>query len=159
MKIRIPLEQRFWNYVQKTDSCWLWTGAQTWGGYGVIQSGSRKGKIVRAHRLSYVMHKGEFDEVLSVCHTCDNPPCVNPDHLFLGTRSDNMQDCSAKGRTRGNNYRGEDHHQAKLNDESVVWIRTAYAKGGTSLNQLAREFGVSKRSILNIVHRRVWKHI
>lgn len=159
---RTPIEQRFWKYVRKTATCWLWTGATTNGGYGVINGGGRGSKIVRAHRLSYEMHNGIAPGELDVCHVCDNPRCVNPAHLFLGTAAENVEDMIGKGRDlegRKNRPRGEGHHQAKLTDEQVIAIRAEYAAGGTSLNKLAVKFNVSKRGVLNIVKGAVWKHL
>lgn len=103
---REPLEQRFWRNVLKTDSCWEWQGqcdsvrpASTKGmrlRYGRFQI---KGKRFKAHRISWQMHFGPVPSGLNVLHKCDNPPCINPDHLFLGTTRDNSRDMSAKGRS------------------------------------------------------------
>jgi hypothetical protein len=94
---RPTLEDRFWPNVQKTSGCWNWIGAeQSKGrGYGTI---GKDGKTLRAHRVSWEMHNGPIPEGLIVCHKCDNPKCVRPEHLFLGTHSDNVADKVAKGR-------------------------------------------------------------
>lgn len=95
---QIPMEQRFWDKVKKTPACWVWKGATTVAGYGrIARSGTRNG-LVLAHRFSYELHYGPFDPALNVLHTCDNPSCVRPSHLFLGTVADNNRDMSAKGR-------------------------------------------------------------
>lgn len=87
---------RFWNMVEKSDGCWLWKGVRDRKGYGQIRF---FGKITRAHRVSASLFQGRIiPSSLDVCHHCDNPPCVRPDHLFIGTRSDNMRDCQRKGR-------------------------------------------------------------
>lgn len=97
---RVPISERFLAKVQKTSSCWLWTGAKTRDGRGVIGQG--KHKTILAPRVSWFVATGQWPpDSLFVCHTCDNPTCVNPDHLFLGTHTDNMQDASRKGRIRG----------------------------------------------------------
>lgn len=97
---RRPIEDRFWEKVQKTDSCWLWTGSkQGRMGYGYLHIGGKKDrKPSRAHRLSWVIHNGPIPDGLYVLHKCDVPACVNPDHLFLGDHKANMQDCASKGR-------------------------------------------------------------
>ena len=93
-----PMAERFWSKVEKSDGCWLWTGATVGRGYGVLlYRDSRTLKL--AHRISWEICRGEVPPSdLFVCHTCDVPACVNPDHLFVGTRSANMQDASRKGR-------------------------------------------------------------
>ena len=93
------LEERFWAKVQKSDACWGWIGSRQHNGYGYLHFGGKtKRKPLRAHRVSWALHFGEVPEGLSVLHQCDNPSCVRPDHLFLGDRSANMQDCAAKKR-------------------------------------------------------------
>lgn len=98
-------EERFWNYVQKTETCWLWTGSRADTGYGVHWTDEKK--LVGAHRYSYELHNGPIPEGLFACHHCDNPPCVNPDHLFPGTAEDNAQDMSRKGRWANQHSRGD----------------------------------------------------
>lgn len=87
--------ERFWAKVRKTDDCWLWTASADGKGYGKMLV---DGKLQQAHRLSWLIHTGESPGDWHVCHKCDNPPCVRPDHLFLGTAVDNMRDMHAKGR-------------------------------------------------------------
>lgn len=101
-----PWQQRFWKHVTKDgpNGCWVWGDSRTEFGYGLLvkerSSKTYRGKQKTAHRLSWELHHGEVPDGLSVLHRCDNPPCVNPDHLFLGTHADNMRDMFEKGRNR-----------------------------------------------------------
>lgn len=156
-----PIEDRFWRHVQKTDTCWLWTGAKTHGGYGVISRGRGK-PLVRAHRLSYEMHYGPIPEGLDCCHTCDTPSCVNPHHLYPGTAQINTLEMVEKGRnakTIENHVRGTSHPKAKLTESTAAAIRIEYKSGSTSLNRLAVKYGVSKRTILNVIQRKIWINV
>jgi hypothetical protein len=129
------------------SGCWLWTGATT-GGYGQFY---HKGKQHRAHRLSYEMHKGEVPEGADVCHKCDVRCCVNPDHLFIGTRKDNMQDCVTKGRIAT----GSRHGRSKLSEDDVRFIRDSKMTGVA----LAKIFGVQPPMISRVRNGQNWKHV
>ncbi len=137
------------------NECWNWLGAKDKKGYGV------KNKV-RAHRISYAMHKGVIPDGMLICHHCDNPPCVNPSHLFLGTCADNNRDRAAKKRTKTGNrigiplpyMQGEKHHQAKLSWEAVRIIRASKLKGV----ELSRLFGMSAAVVNKIRLNQIWKH-
>ncbi len=151
---RVPVEVRFWRYVNKTVSCWLWTAATSDKGYGLIGDGSG---IVRAHRLSYESHFGAIPDRMCVLHDCpeeDNPACVNPDHLWLGTQKENMRDMVEKGRSA----RGARASGAKLSEHQVREIRKLY-EDGFSQYRIAEEYDVSQRNISMIVRRKTWTHI
>ncbi len=150
-----PVEQRFLKFTEKTNSCWLWKGYKV--KYKNYESGymSYKGKPQRSSRVSYELHKGIIPKGLYVCHTCDNGLCVNPDHLFLGTQKDNMQDMWKKN--RGNPCRGSKKFFAKITEEDVIRIRKEYPT--SSGPNLAKKYGICKQNVLNIVNRVAWKHV
>lgn len=157
---RIPMADRFWKHVDKSGECWIWT-ASFQGWYGQIKSDGNS--VIGAHRASWIIHNGPIPDGLWVLHRCDNPACVNPDHLFLGTHDDNMRDMAEKGRQGLVNHperapRGERNRHAKLSESDVLTIRTAHASGvGTTA--LSRQYGVYETTIADIVSRRTWKHI
>lgn len=156
---RDPVE-RFWEKVTKTDSCWLWNSTLSSMGYGVIgirTRDRRKNSMVYAHRFSYELHNGTFDKSLVVCHKCDNPKCVRPEHLFVGTQTDNMRDCANKGRLRPGNTRGTNNGNAKLDAETVQAIRSA--RGIRRAGILAKDFGVSRCTVNDVWRGRTWKHV
>ena len=104
----IPIKERFWNGVKKTDNCWEWIKAKDRFGYGYIKAGGKDRRMLKVHRVSYILNFGEIPKGMCVLHRCDNPSCVNPEHLSLGTQSDNVADCHNKGRRiyQKPNYRG-----------------------------------------------------
>ncbi len=154
MNIDIKVENRFWSKVLtgNEDECWEWQSCLVCKGYGGFKY---KGKQVRAHRFSYELNKGPIENGLFVCHKCDNPKCVNPSHLFLGTNLENMKDKTNKGRAA----KGEKQHLAKLTEKQVVEIRQKYATKNYTQSQLGREYNVDYKSICYIINRITWKHI
>ena len=152
----MTLASRFWAKVDKRgpNDCWLWTAAVNEHGYGVMRpEGRRSGPTIKAHRVA-VMLNGRNPEGLCVLHRCDNPPCVNPAHLFLGTKADNAADRDAKG--RGN--RGSVNGHARLTETQVADIR-ARAAAGVLQRVLAAEYGVSRPTISRIVTGKGWLHV
>lgn len=148
---------RFWRRVQKTDTCWLWTGSIVPRGYGTFATKKFNGRDkTYAHIFSYTIHKGAVPPGLLVLHTCDTPGCVNPDHLWLGTAKDNSDDMMRKGRGGHGILRSEDVHTRKLSREQVEEIRYLHSQGH-SLHSLARLFNVHNSNIWFIVHHWTWK--
>jgi len=147
----------FWDNVAITadsERCWLWTARIHPSGYGTKNWNGRKDQ---AHRVSWMINYGAIPDGLWVLHKCDNPTCVNPEHLFLGTRQDNIDDMVAKGR-RADTH-GENHPQHKIDSRQVQEIRKRYALGGVTQKALGREYGVNDRQISQIINYRVWKNI
>ena len=147
------IEQRFFNKVDKTNSCWNWTALRSKQGYGRLTVNR---KNYTAHRISWILHNGEIPDGLFVCHHCDNTSCVNPDHLFLGTAKDNALDRSAKGRGRDDN--GKKHPSAKLKECDVYYIREKLSEGVLG-KDLAAKFNVCCMTISNIKTGRRWRSV
>lgn len=141
-------------YVDGGPGCWIWCGAVTSAGYGSFRPGGGLNPMA-AHRYAYWLHYGTFDESLCVCHHCDNPLCVNPAHLFLGTRADNNMDKARKGRaSRNGGARGERNHTTKLRAVDVDAIRCS----PLSQSRLSAVYGVSSSQIGRIKRREEWRH-
>lgn len=149
---RPTLEQRFWFYVDKKqkNDCWHWTGSCNNKGYGRIQINK---KNIAAHRLSWKIHFGMIPKDLCVLHTCDNPKCVNPNHLFLGTSEDNIKDKVDKNRQA----KGENIGISKLTMNQVKEIRIL--KGKFSQRKIAKMFSVAYSTIAYIHKNKTWRHI
>lgn len=157
------VEERFWSKVDTSGECWVWTGAKTFdGGYGQIGTGVGK-KLALAHRFSYELAYGPITNGLWVLHRCDNPSCVRPDHLFLGTGKDNAQDMVAKGRGWQQRHpeeikRGENHGNAKFTDEQVLSVRAAFASG-LGVKELARQYKTYPSTIRRMLNGKGWAHL
>lgn len=170
---RVPLQDRFWEKVNKSGPihpvlqtpCWLWTGTSNGSkaGYGLT---SINGQTIFAHRASYELHYGAIPDGLWVLHKCDVRTCVNPDHLFLGTCKDNAIDRQSKGRSKGEFQegtprpltQGESHHYAKFSEKQVSDIRQRRANGEAGAT-LAKEYGVTNGTISRIFLRKTWRHV
>jgi len=146
--------ERFWPRVIKTDTCWIWNGAKTPFGYGRLGVGEG---WVMAHRFSWELANGPIPEGLFILHHCDNPPCVRPDHLFVGTLRDNTRDMTSKGRNRP--PRGVLSGRTHLTETDVRRMREMYASGTYKQQQLADAFGIAENTVSLIVNRKRWAHI
>jgi hypothetical protein len=153
----LPLKviARFWRRVamRGLDECWQWTGRTNELGYGNFSMCNRE---YLANRIAYFLYNQHDPFGYLVCHTCDNPTCCNPAHLFLGTDSENSADMVAKGRHLMNRLRGDRNHKSKLTADQVREIRRRYAAGGISLKKLGNEFGISRPATGLIILRKNW---
>ena len=156
--------ERFWSRVNKSE-CWEWMGARNEKGYGVV---AVDGKTPKAHRVAWELENGPIPAGVCVLHRCDNPPCCNPAHLFLGSKKDNNRDMISKGRRRVGGektpvelcayQRGEAHHSARLTVEIVRAIRVDRARG-MSYSKIASKHGVAISSAFKIANREQWAHV
>lgn len=150
-----PAAERFWEKADTSggsDACWPWRGFIDHNGYGKMNAGGHK---VFVHRFSYELRYGPIPDGLLVCHNCpdgDNPHCVNPTHMFLGSHADNSQDASRKGRM----HPGERNGSAKLKEYQVREILNLATK---SLAELAELYQVSEATISNVIRRKTWRHV
>lgn len=154
-----PMSERFWEKVdvRGPDECWEWqahAGTQRRGSFMVGSKRDGTHRLVMAHRIAYELHYGSIPEGMEVCHKCDNPPCCNPAHLFIGTHKENMEDMATKGRSS----QGERDSQAILTAEQVREIR-AHRASGMMYKDIAKLYNVSKAAIGAIARRDRWKHI
>lgn len=147
---------RFIKKIRKTECCWIWEHSKYGSGYGVFYDWK---KLTVAHRFSYTYFNGEIPEGNVVMHKCDNELCVNPEHLSVGTQSENINDMISKGRNRKieTYVGGEGSHNAKLTNEQVKQIRKIYIPGKSSSYKIADEFNVTSSTILNIIHGKTYK--
>lgn len=142
-----PIEVRFWKKVRKGPDCWIWQASVSGDGYGQLGSGTKPHTMVKAHRVSWEIHFGPIPEGASVLHRCDVRTCVNPQHLFVGSQKDNMQDMKMKNR----HLAGERNAKAKLTDVQARSIRRRRIAGERGCD-LAKEFGVSQATVCRIAH-------
>ena len=146
--------ERFWSHVAQSETCWVWTLSCEKAGYGQFQ---RNGAVDKAHRIAYELTYGPIPNGMCVLHTCDNPPCCNPAHLFTGTHTDNMRDMIRKGRER--HQPGVAQSQAKLTDAKVVDIRARYRPWTVPYRMLAEEYDVCIAVIRDVVKCKKWTHV
>ena len=176
-------KERFWSKVQKARGCWTWTAACSRAGYGHLWV---RGKCLLAHRVSWALHNGPIPPGLHVLHHCDNPPCIRPTHLFLGTPIDNMRDCAMKGRaTKATGERngmhtypesrpkgerhgththpesrviGERNGRAKITEEHVREVWTLSQRGYLQ-REIAERYGISQVQVSSILTGKSWAHV
>lgn len=145
-------EKRFWNLVNKTEGCWLWKGSPNSFGYGRFWLGDAS---YLTHRLSYLMHIGPVEDGLFVLHRCDVPACVNPKHLWKGTKDNNSKDMVKKKRHKF----GDKQPMSKVTETKVKKIRKLYAEGFRPQWLLGEKFGICQQNISDIVRRKLWRHL
>lgn len=159
-KLRIT-EERFWarRRVDQSTGCWVWTGRFHRQGYGFLCFNRKPGQL--AHRVAWELTHGTLPQAIDgrrcvVCHSCDNPACINPQHLFVGTQKENMRDAFRKGRI---DRSGTSNGRAKLTVDAVKCIRAAYARGLVTQRQLAIKWTVSRAAIAKIVRAENWRTV
>lgn len=140
------IECHFWSKTDKTGECWEWTAGGHKFGYGEFRVA---GKLIRAHRYSYEIHKGEIPAGFGINHTCDNPKCVNPDHLYAGTQRDNLNDALSRSR----------HSNRLLNKDQVLEIRGLLSSGKLNPHQISRAYNVYPSTIYDIRDGKTWTHV
>jgi hypothetical protein len=162
---RGTVNERFWAKVDKGPGCWTWNAGREPKGYGQfgMDRGGTRWTTTPAHRVAWELVNGPIPEGLLVLHHCDNPPCVRPDHLYIGTHADNARDRTERGRGRQCppelHARGERHARSKLTETTVRDIRSRYAAGGISQQALADEYGTIQSAISCVILRKTWRHV
>ena len=148
----MDMAQRFWRFVRKGKAaqCWPWKGSVRGAGYGRIK---HNGKDRLAHRVSYEINRGPIPDGMLVCHHCDNPSCVNPKHLFVGTQKENLADRNAKGRFHP--VKGEQHGRSKLTEDQVKKI----ILDARPQREIAADFGIDRAMVSHIKRGHSWRHI
>lgn len=155
--MRKSIGNRFWDRVDVCgeDECWEWKGYRNENGYGKMLAFGEQ----MAHRVSWIINSGEIPEGIKVLHKCDNPPCVNPEHLFLGTLGDNNKDRHRKGRTVVPDNKGSNHGMSKLKESDVVEILRLHQQGLSNMDIVRKFNKVHKATVYDVIFRRTWSHV
>lgn len=148
----LNIKKMFESYFTRGLGCWIWQGNKLKEGYGRFCFNGMK---TRAHRFSYELYCGPIKNGLLVCHSCDTPACVNPEHLWLGTTKENIRDAASKNRLS----HGESHKSSKITKKTAYEIRGEYARKSIGQEELARKYGVSRGCVIGIVKNRTWKDL
>ncbi len=161
---KAPLIKRFFDKIifqeDFVNDCWLWDGRKNQEGYGLIHEGDRYSKLTTTHRLSWEFsNKTIIPSGMCILHSCDNPSCVNPNHLSIGTQAENIKDMDQKGRRVNTPQKGEKSHFSKLTEQQVLQIRKRKSTEKITHKQLARAFRVCRSTITLILNRNIWNHI
>ena len=172
MSIHLPPETHLRNLLSRTKpngDCMEWQGPLNKGRYSNCVYRIYGGRLVLGHRIAWAIANGRSPGRLCVLHRCDNPPCINPDHLFLGTHKDNYDDMASKGRARlpiGGGWRnghpaltGSRHPNSKITESDVAWIRRVDAERSISRKDIAKSLGVDLSNVWQVIHRKAWKHV
>jgi len=151
------IKERFWANVDIADNCWNWTASRNQYGYGrmCITTSYKKKKWLQAHRISYAIFYGPIPEGKIICHHCDNPACVRPDHLYCGTWANNTHDAVV----RGNMNVGVKNGNSRFTEVDIIDIRNKYSTGKFTYRQIANEYNTYPMTICDIVRRKRWKHV
>jgi hypothetical protein len=159
MIIDLNSQHRFWKYVERSNGCWLWTGCLNDSGYGIFRF---EGRNYRATHISLWIYNRPVPQGLCALHKCDNPACVNPDHLYIGDKGQNIQDSYNRGRRPridvGDQNRGSRNGMSKLTETDVIKIKQRIQAGETN-KDIAAEFGVNSSTISEIKSGRTWKEV
>lgn len=152
-------KKRFWSKVQKGSDCWLWQSTKNSQGYGrfAISVGPYRQQWLSAHRLAWEWTRGSIPDGMNVCHHCDNPSCVNPAHLFLGTDKDNAADRDRKGRRRP--PIGDSNGRAKLTECDVREMRELWDRSSMTMRELAERYRVARQTVRAAINGETWRHI
>lgn len=149
-----PLAERFWKHVDKSGDCWVWTGSRQDYGHGILTL--HRGHTMQAHRVAWMLHHGvRVPDGKHILHKCDNPPCVNPSHLYCGTHDDNMRDKAVRG--RASSLRGEKNPVAKITGSIVEKARQMYTGRYGDVARISRELQAPYHAIWSVVHGETWR--
>ena len=148
------IDDRLCAYIRKTPTCWIWVGHKNEHGYGIITNENKK--QVKAHRFIYEQTYGAIPPKMNALHKCDNPACVNPQHIYLGTQKDNVRDMMERNRGGYKAMGGDDHPNRKITMDKANEIRRLWSLGGVFQRELGEKFGISQAVVSKILRGQAW---